>query len=226
MLVATRRAPRPDLPVVLGVIAGRLTLRPSVEKALDFIGLGYVDRMPSAWDFAMRQRQPNDLRSHLKDGRGVVGGVFANRSFGSLDPKRADVDLAQAWQLDERGIFLQPIPGSHGLWVAHDAMAYVYFLEGVRGPDGEEAAPQRHDPRSPEADGEPMDEAGSRQARRPASRNRQTLPTAPDAAPRPRSKRKLTSYLGQVAKARKTAPSLPSGKPLSPAGGPAPSPPP
>lgn len=84
------------VPLLLGIFVGRLTLLPWVEKALDFIGLGYIDRMPSAWDFVMRQREPDYVRIHLKDGKGIVGGVFASRSFGSLDPARADIYLERA----------------------------------------------------------------------------------------------------------------------------------
>lgn len=124
-------------PLLLGVVAGQLTLHPWVERALDYIGLGYIDRMPSAWDFVMRRRQPDYVRIHLKDGQGIVGGVFAGQSFGSLDPKRADIYLEQAWQMDEDGNFRQAIPDSHGLWVAHDVMAYVYFLEGADRPHEE-----------------------------------------------------------------------------------------
>lgn len=125
------------VPVVLGVVVGRMTLWRWVESLLDKIGLGYVDRMPSAWDFVMRQRRPDYVRIHLKDGGGVVGGAFGDRSFGSLDPKRADIYLERAWQLDDDGIFRQPIADSHGLWVAHDVMAYVHFLEGADTPNEE-----------------------------------------------------------------------------------------
>jgi len=66
----------------------------------------------------------------LNDGKGMVGGVFRDRSFGSLDPQRADVYLEEAWQLDEEGGFVQVLPGTRGVWVSHDAMAYAYFYEG------------------------------------------------------------------------------------------------
>lgn len=36
------------LPLGLGIVAGRLTLDCRVETLLDTIGLGYIDRMPSA----------------------------------------------------------------------------------------------------------------------------------------------------------------------------------
>lgn len=83
------------LPLGLGIAGARLTLRQSVERMLDAIGLGYVDRMPSAWDYVMRQRQPRYVRIHLKDGQAVVGGVFADRSFAALEPTRAVIYLEE-----------------------------------------------------------------------------------------------------------------------------------
>lgn len=124
------------LPVVLGVVVGLLARWKWLDRLLDKIGMGYIDRMPSAWDYVMHQQQPGWVRIHLKDEMGSVGGVFSDRSFGSLDPHRADVYLEQAWQLDEKGGFVQVLPGTRGLWVSHDAMAFVYFYEGEDGPHG------------------------------------------------------------------------------------------
>lgn len=41
---------------------------------------GHVDRMPSAWDYMVRQERPGFVRMHLRDG-GVIGGMFFDRSF-------------------------------------------------------------------------------------------------------------------------------------------------
>lgn len=69
----------------------------------------------------MRQRRPSYVRISLKEGQGVGGGIFANESFGSLNPQRADVYLEQAWRLDADGNFLQAVPASRGVWIAQDA---------------------------------------------------------------------------------------------------------
>lgn len=178
------------VPSILGVIVGQLTLFSWVEKALDFVGLGYIDRMPSAWDFVMRKREANYLRIHLKDGKGMIGGSFASASFGSLDPKRADVYLEQAWQLDDNGTFLQPIADTRGLWIAHDVMAYVHFLQGTEKPHGEESKQQRQELEKPAEVGKHAD-PGYGQAGRPADRDGEALPPAPDAAARPRPEGQL-----------------------------------
>jgi hypothetical protein len=112
-------------------------IRPRVDRLLNKIGLGYIDRMPSAWDYVMQQEAPRYVRVHLKDG-GAIGGVFAGQSCGSTVPSRADIYLEQAWQLDGDGTFLYPIPTSQGVWISHDSIAYVHFLEGSDTPDEQE----------------------------------------------------------------------------------------
>lgn len=122
------------VPALLGALSGLIIIRPSVDRLLNRIGLGYIDRMPSAWDYVMQQEAPRYVRVHLKDG-GVIGGIFAGQSFGSTAPSRADIYLEQAWQLDKDGTFLYPIPTSQGVWISHDSIAFVHFLEGLDTPD-------------------------------------------------------------------------------------------
>jgi hypothetical protein len=94
------------LPLALGLLIGSLTLWTPVDAVLDKIGLGYVARMPSAWDYIVREPRGSYVRVHFKDGRQPIGGVFGERSVASLDPKRTDLyflpgSLAtrQRWQL-------------------------------------------------------------------------------------------------------------------------------
>jgi hypothetical protein len=162
------------LPTVLGVGFGKLSLIGWIDRLLDKIGLGYIDRMPSAWDFVLRQQKPRYIRIHLKDGKGMVGGVYADRSFGSLNPRRADIYLEEAWQLDEDGNFVQAIADSRGIWIAHDVMAYVHLLEREEEPD----ATQRYEARTEQASGE----ARHRQEGRATSREGESSPPAADAA--------------------------------------------
>lgn len=117
------------LPVALGIIVGRLTLLPWVDNILDKVGVGYVDRMPSAWDYVVRNSRGSWIRIYLKDGQGVIGGKFGSQSLASLDPKRADIYLEETWLLNENNDFLEPVNDSRGLWIAHDVMAFVEFLD-------------------------------------------------------------------------------------------------
>lgn len=111
-------------PAFLGVCAGQIANLRIVNDWLDVIGLGYVDRMPSAWDYMIRSDRPGFARVHLKDGRSI-GGVFFDQSFASTTPERADLFLEELWQLDDKGAFVAPLPETQGVWIAHDVMEYV-----------------------------------------------------------------------------------------------------
>lgn len=66
------------VPLVLGVAVGRLTFNRWVEAALDFVGLGYVDRMPSAWDFVLR-KLPGRPQTHGDAGVVIFGASMSSR---------------------------------------------------------------------------------------------------------------------------------------------------
>lgn len=120
------------VPAVFGIGLPRLTNVRWVNSQLDKVGLGYVDRTPSAWDFVLRQERGGFMRIRLKDG-GVIGGEFFSGSFASTTPDRADLDLERAWQLDENGNFAQPLVDGQGIWIAHDTMQYIeFFSQGGR----------------------------------------------------------------------------------------------
>lgn len=125
------------LPVVLGIGVGKLSTIQWIDATLSWVGFGYIDRMPSAWDFLMRERRPAYVRVHLKDDKGIVAGVYADKSFVSLTPARTDIYLEEGWQLDEDGNFHRAILDSQGIWIAHDVMAYVEFLNREEAPNGE-----------------------------------------------------------------------------------------
>lgn len=111
-------------PALLGVGIGQVANLRVVNRWLDVIGLGYIDRMPSAWDYMIRSDRPGFTKVHLKDGR-CIGGVFFDRSFASTTPGRADIFLEELWQLDDTGGFVAPLPDTQGVWIAHDAMESV-----------------------------------------------------------------------------------------------------
>lgn len=133
------------LPVGLGIIAGGLTLLPPVDWVLDKVGMGYIDRMPSAWDYVTRLHQGSWVRIHLKDDKGIIGGQFGRHSLASLDPRRPDIYLQSAWRVDADGNFGDPIPDTRGVWVGHDVIAYVHFLNRWEEPDGTEGSLDRQE---------------------------------------------------------------------------------
>lgn len=122
------------LPLVLGVLVGWLSTVWWIDWLLDKIGFGYIDRTPSAWDHAVKEKRGKYVRVHLKDGKGKIAGVYSLKSLGSINARRPDLFLEEAWLLDEDGNFTEPIPNSSGVWIAHDIMGYVEFLEGLDQP--------------------------------------------------------------------------------------------
>jgi hypothetical protein len=129
------------LPVVSGAFLGWLIARPQIDRVLERFGLGFYDRTPSAWDYAAQEHDGVWVRIHLKDNQGIIAGKFGQDSFASLDPKRPDIYLQEAWLVDEHGNFLRPIVDSLGVWIAHDVMAYAHFLEGSETPHGRHTTP-------------------------------------------------------------------------------------
>jgi hypothetical protein len=129
-------------PFVLGALAGKAVAWRPIEKLLDIIGLGYTDRMPSAWDYVIRQKGSRYVRVHLKEGGRMVGGIYHTNSLASSDPKRPDLYLEQAWQLDDHGFFTEVLPSTTGVWIAHGVMEHVYFYLREDRPNAEETEPK------------------------------------------------------------------------------------
>lgn len=116
------------LPIGLAILVGRLSKMKCIDAKLEGIGLGYKDRIPSAWEFVIRARFPAHVRVFLKDGKGTIAGVYQNESFGSYPPGKPDIYLETQWQLDGDGNFHLPISDSRGVWVSADVISYVEFL--------------------------------------------------------------------------------------------------
>lgn len=85
-------------PALVRVAMSILIPKRWVDEQLDRIGLGYVDRTPSAWDYAVRDRRTKWVKVHLREGS-VLGGWFGTDSFASLYSPRKDICLEQMWIL-------------------------------------------------------------------------------------------------------------------------------
>lgn len=113
-------------PVLAGLAVGWLMMRPKVDSILDRIGLSYIDRLPSAWDWVIREEGPAYVKIYMRDGS-RFGGVFADRSIGSIAPQQRDVFLERVWLLDDDGNFASEAPGNTGVWIAHEAIGRIEF---------------------------------------------------------------------------------------------------
>jgi hypothetical protein len=131
------------LPIALGVGISQLAKRPRVDNVLDKIGMGYVERMPSAWEYAIRLERSAYVRIHLKDQVVPIGGRFAQSSFASTTPNASDIFIEQVWQLDEKGDFVKPLLDNWGAWISHDMISHIEFF-------AEENATDEHNTKEPE----------------------------------------------------------------------------
>jgi hypothetical protein len=117
-------------PFLLGVVLGLVTNNPLMDGLLDRIGLGYLDRMPSSWDYICRLEREMWIRARLKDGGRYVGGYMGKYSFSSSSYAGADLYIDTQWQLDEYGNFVEPLPDSWGFWLARGSVETLELFIG------------------------------------------------------------------------------------------------
>ena len=116
------------VPAAMGIISGWLSNTRPVDRLLDSIGPGYIDRMPNSWEYVMRLQRAGFVRVHLKDGA-VIGGRYSGNSFaGAAEGTSPDLYLEDVWQLNDQGDFERSLLDNWGVWVAADTMQYVEFF--------------------------------------------------------------------------------------------------
>lgn len=114
------------LPIAIGVFGSWLAQRSQVDSVLDRFGLGWFDRLPTAWDYSAHLG-PSWVRIYLEDGS-VVGGRSANGSYYSLNPRSRDIYIEQVYTLDELGNLDQPVRDSLGVWIPQSQITRIEFL--------------------------------------------------------------------------------------------------
>jgi hypothetical protein len=80
------------VPLALGAALGRLVNRPRVNKILEQYGYGYINLLPSAWEYVFDKKEGFYVRIHLKAGT-VIGGVYGTDSFAADPPRPSDIYL-------------------------------------------------------------------------------------------------------------------------------------
>lgn len=118
------------LPLALGLGLGYLIRLQSVDRWLGWVGFSHINRIPSAWDYVLDLNEGFYVRVHLKDGGGILGGVYGTNSFAADENDSVDLYLQELWLLDDNGEFLTPVPTSRGVWIARDSAEYIEFLSG------------------------------------------------------------------------------------------------
>lgn len=114
------------IPFAAGIFASWLIKLPMIDRLLGLIGMDYVRRTPSAWNYAMKLG-PRWMRVYLKDGT-MVGGVYGGSSFAD-DENEQDIYLQEVYKLNSDGDFLETIENNAGVWIPHDVISYVVFFK-------------------------------------------------------------------------------------------------
>jgi Family of unknown function (DUF6338) len=92
-----------------------------------------LQRYATAWDDVFLRREPYWVIVHLKDGR-RLGGRYGGKSYATLYPNPGHLYLEELWRLDDRGAFLERIPGSKGLILRPDDYHLIeLFGESMNG---------------------------------------------------------------------------------------------
>jgi hypothetical protein len=107
-----------------------------VDWLLDKVGMGYSERLPTAWEYVLRKNWTSApyVRLYLKEQPLPVGGVLGSSSFASTEGKREDLYLQELLPLDELGRFTAQRYDNWGAWFSHDSISRVEFFEGADTP--------------------------------------------------------------------------------------------
>lgn len=106
--------------------------------------------IPTAWDELFRRRKPAMVRAVLSDGR-ILGGYYGSKSFPGYGEESQDLLLETRWTLDRDDWFVEPAPGSHGLWLAAGSIVSLELYDPVYEQSTE---PSREEPAGDTADEE------------------------------------------------------------------------
>ncbi|MFG3340645.1 DUF6338 family protein [Glycomyces sp. NPDC048151] len=120
-------------PVVAGSLAAavvRLRRPHWFAAVLDFTGLAHHVRVPDAWQWHFSDRQPYYVRVHLKDQR-IVLGYLGSRSFAASGSPNRDLYLERQYAPGEGKVYGPAVPGSGGVWINGDEIAFVEFHGGA-----------------------------------------------------------------------------------------------
>lgn len=82
---------------------------------------------PTSWDYFFAKRRPTFIIVHLKNGR-MVGGYWGDGSYASAYPETGDLYISHSVAVDERGNFLEVVPGTGGLLVRREDFHFLEFL--------------------------------------------------------------------------------------------------
>lgn len=104
-----------------------------LAAVLDFTGLAHHVRSPDAWQWHFSARRPHYVRVHLKDQR-IILGYLGSRSFASSGSANRDLYLERQYAPADGKVYGPAVPGSDGVWISGDEIAFIEFHTGATRP--------------------------------------------------------------------------------------------
>lgn len=117
-------------PVVLGMATALLIPKPWIDRLLDRVGLGYIDRIPTAWDYSVLPEEGSWVKVYLRD-ETMIAGIFGARSFASLYSRQQDIYLEVVYNVDDLSNFTNPKVDNVGVWIAQDVISHIEFFRAA-----------------------------------------------------------------------------------------------
>jgi hypothetical protein len=96
------------------------------DGALDRLGISTAHAVRSGWNQALGSIDGAFIRITTTDGR-VIGGVYGQGSLAGYAEHDRDRYLVQRRVLDDDQWFVEPAPGTLGVWVPKESIASVEF---------------------------------------------------------------------------------------------------
>jgi hypothetical protein len=113
-------------PVGLGLLLGRRSHRALARSLLQRLGFHPLHEQPTAWDYIFRAIDtPLFALVTFKDGS-TVGGLVANGTFASSQPRERDLYLERVYNVASDGAW-QETPNSAGILIRGDEIRHIEF---------------------------------------------------------------------------------------------------
>jgi hypothetical protein len=107
------------------------------DRVLDRLGISIAHDVRSGWNQALGSIDGAFVRVTTSDGR-VIGGVYGQGSLAGYSEHDRDLYLVQRWVLDDDQWFVEPAPGTLGVWVPKESIASLEFYR-LAGDQGDHA---------------------------------------------------------------------------------------